>query len=285
MNDEYNVVNDFEQSGGAFESNDNECEYNEAIVQMGGAVDLNTKLDKLEYIDNIVKLSKNIKYLGITKSHLEAAYELNNVNNTEKCFKDTLIMIILENNLKFFKYDENPPSYNNNSYNNNFSKYLILVFAIEFYFQIFLKKYNKDDNTILFHEKAMEQAILMFSFLEEHIFKVNNEKDSMIRSIFKDIKFSKRDNDNFEQLVCYYCIILLQQINIDCLLILPENNTKLLKKIKEITKNYDDTFKCRELGGSITKKLTTLYSNIYDKETKDEIFEQLKDDYETIIKK
>lgn len=278
MNDEYNVVNDFEQSGGAFESNDNECEYNEAIVQMGGAVDLN----KLEYIDKIVKLSKNIKYLGITKSHLEAAYELNNVNNT---FKDTLIMIILENNLNFFKYDENPSNYDNNT------KYLILVFAIEFYFQIFFKKYDKDDkddNTILFHEKAMEQAILMFSFLEEHIFKVNDE-NSMISSIFKEIKFSKRDNDNFEQLVCYYCIILLQQINIDCLLILPENNTKLLKKIKEITKNYDYTFKCQELRGNITKKLTTLYSNIYNKdtkETKDKIFKELKDDYEkTIIKK
>ena len=279
MNDEYNVVNDFEQSGGAFESNDNECEYNEAIVQMGGAVDLNTKLDKLEYIDKIVKLSKNIKYLGITKSHLEAAYELNNVNNTKKFFKDTLIMIILENNLNFFKYDENPPSYDN-----NFTKYLILVFAIEFYFQIFLKKYNKDDNTILFHEKAMEQSILMFSFLDEHIFKVNNE-NSRISSIFEEIKFSKRDNDNFEQLVCYYCIILLQQINIDCLLILPENNTKLLKKIKEITKDYCEIFKCQELGGSITEKLTTLYSKIYNKDTKDEIFKILKDDYEKIIKK
>jgi hypothetical protein len=131
----------------------------------------------------------------------------------------------------------------------------------------------------------MEQAILMFSFLEEHIFKVNNENSRISSTIFEEIKFSKRDNDNFEQLVCYYCIILLQQINIDCLLILPENNTKLLKKIKEITKDYCKIFECQELRGNITEKLTTLYSKIYNKDTKDKIFTKLKGHYETIINK
>ena len=285
LNSEYNVVNYFEQSYKAFEPT--YSEYNEPIVQIGGintelpSEELDNKLTKLECFDRIAKLSKNIKYLGIDEDHLKNAYEINNCDNTVNRFKDTLIMIILENNLNFFKYDDTPSEYHNDD--NNFIKYLVLVFAIDFYFQIFLNKYIEDDHTISFHEKAMEQAILMFSFLDEYIFKVNDKK-SNISYIFKNFKFSKQsENDNFKQLVCYYCIILLQQINIDCLLILPENNTKLLKKIKEIAKNYDNIFNNENLNGDITKKLNILYSNIYNKDTKDRIFTTFKYDYNKII--